>query len=62
MGYKRYLLMDHPFRKNRRTFDSKQELECAPEMPSGDEILRRLEGMAFRYESAGKTPDPTEST
>jgi hypothetical protein len=31
-------------------------------VPSGDEILRQLKGMAFRYESAGKTPGPTEST
>ena len=31
--------MDHPFRRNRRTFDGKQELECASEVPSGDEIL-----------------------
>ena len=31
-------------------------------MPSGDEILRQLEGMAFGDESAGKTPDPTELT
>jgi hypothetical protein len=54
--------MDHPLRKNRRTFDGKQELECAPEVPSGDEILRQLEGMAFSDESAGKTPDPIELT
>ena len=52
--------MDHPFRRNKRTFDGKQELECAPEVPSGDEILRQLEGMVFRDESAGKTPKPLE--
>ena len=62
MGHRRYLPMDHPFRKNKRTFDGKQELECALEVPSGDEILRQLEGMAFRDESAGKTPKPPEST
>jgi hypothetical protein len=50
--------MDHPFRRNRRTFDGKQELECAPEVPSGEEILRQLEGMVFGDESAGKTPKP----
>jgi hypothetical protein len=54
--------MDHPFRRNKRTFDGKQELECAPEVPSGDEILRQLEGMVFGDESAGKTPKPPEST
>jgi hypothetical protein len=54
--------MDHLLRKNRRTFDRKQELECAPEVPNGDKILRQLEGMVFGDKSAGKTPDPTEST
>ena len=54
--------MDHPLRRNKRTFDGKQEFECATEVLSGDKILRQLEGMAFGDESAGKTPDPTELT
>jgi hypothetical protein len=54
------LPIDHSLRRNRRIFDGKQELECALEVPSGDEILRQLEGMAFGDESAGKTPDPTK--
>ena len=54
--------MDHSLRRNKWTFDRKQELECAPEVPSGDEILRQLEWMAFGDESAGKTPDPIELT
>jgi hypothetical protein len=62
MGHRRWLPMDHPLRRNRRTFDGKQEFECAPEVPSGDEILRQLKGMAFGDESAGKTPNPTELT
>jgi hypothetical protein len=33
-----------------------------PKVPSGDEILRQLEGMAFGDKSASKTPDPTELT
>jgi hypothetical protein len=53
--------MDHPFRRNRRTFDGKQELECAPEVPSGDKILRQLKGMVFEDESAGYTLEPPES-
>ena len=56
------MLMDHPFRRNRQTFDSKQELESAPEVPSEDKILRQLEGMVFRDKSAGTTPEPIEST
>jgi hypothetical protein len=62
MGHRRWLPMDHPLRRNMRTFDGKQELECVQEVPSGDEILRQLEGMAFGDESASKTPDPTELT
>jgi hypothetical protein len=45
-----------------RAFDGKQELECAPEVPSGEEILRQLEGMVFEDESAGKIPKPPPST
>jgi hypothetical protein len=62
MGHRRYLPMDHPFRRNRRTFDGKQEFECAPEVPNGEEILRQLEGMVFGDESAGKTPKPPPQT
>jgi hypothetical protein len=62
MGHRRYLPMDHPFRRNRRTFDGKQEFECAPEVPSEEEILRQLEGMVFGDESTGKTPKPSLST
>jgi hypothetical protein len=34
------LPMDHLFRQNKRTFDGNQELGCAPDVPSGVEILR----------------------
>jgi hypothetical protein len=54
--------MDHPLRRNRRTFDGKQDIECALEVPSGDEILRQLKGMVLEDKSAGKTPKPIEST
>jgi hypothetical protein len=54
--------MDHPFRRNKRTFDGKQEFECAPEVPSGEELLSQLEGMVFGDESAGKTPKPPPQT
>jgi hypothetical protein len=40
MGHRRYLPMNHLWRRNRRTFDCKQESECAPDVPDGDEILR----------------------
>jgi hypothetical protein len=50
------------WRRNKRTFDGKQEFEYAPNMPSGDEILRQLEGMIFGDESVGKEPKPTEKS
>jgi hypothetical protein len=54
MGHRQYLPMDHLFRRNKRTFDGNQELGCAPDVPSGDEILKDLEGMPFGDECAGK--------
>ena len=54
--------MDHLLRRNKRMFDGKQELECAPEVPSGEEILKQLKGMVFGDESAGKTPKPPPLT
>jgi len=53
MGHRRYLPMDHPWRRNKKTFDGTQELECAPHVQSGEEILGQLEGMVFGDESAG---------
>jgi len=40
MGHKRYLPTDHLWRLNRRTFDGTEELECAPNVPCGDNILQ----------------------
>jgi hypothetical protein len=57
MGPRRYLSMDHPWRRNKRAFDDTQERECVPDVQSGDDILRQLEGMVFRDESAGKTKE-----
>jgi hypothetical protein len=54
MGHRRYLPMDHLWRRNKRAFDGNQEQESAPHVQSGDDILRQLEGMVFGDESAGK--------
>ncbi|XP_062165003.1 uncharacterized protein LOC133871592 [Alnus glutinosa] len=54
MGHKRYLPMDHLWRRNKRAFDGNQEQESAPHVQSGDDILRQLDGMVFGDESAGK--------
>jgi hypothetical protein len=49
------MVKTHPWRKNKRTFDDNQRLQCAPNVPSGDEILRQLKGMPFGDENAGKS-------
>jgi hypothetical protein len=62
MRHRQYLPMDHLFRQNKRTFDENQELGCALDVPSGDEILRQLEGMAFGAECAGKARTDMEKS
>jgi hypothetical protein len=62
MGHRQYLPMDHLFRRNKRTFDRNQELGCALDVPSGDEILRQLEGMTFGDECAGKARTDIEKS
>ena len=59
MGHRRYLPVNHLCQRNKRTFDGNQEFECAPDVPSGDDILMQLEGMVFGDESAGKKPKLT---
>jgi hypothetical protein len=54
MGHMQYLPMDYLFRWNKRTFDGNQELGCAPNVPSGNEILRESEGTPFGDECAGR--------
>jgi hypothetical protein len=62
MGHKRYLPINHLWRRNKQTFDGNQELECTPDVLGGDKILRQLEGMIFEDYSAGKEPKPTEKS
>jgi hypothetical protein len=54
MGHRRYLPTEHLRRLNRRTFDGTEELECAPNVPFGDEILQQLDGIAFGDENTSK--------
>jgi hypothetical protein len=54
IGHRRYLPIEHLWQLNKRTFDRTQELECAPDVQYGNEILRQLEGLAFGDEKAGK--------
>jgi hypothetical protein len=61
MGHKRYLPTEHLWRLNRRTFDGTEELECAPNVPCGDEILQQLDIIAFGDENAGKKKQKTDA-
>jgi hypothetical protein len=54
MGHRRYLPIEHLWRLNRRTFDGTEEFDSAPNVPSGDEILQQLDGVAFGDENAGR--------
>jgi hypothetical protein len=54
MGHRRYLPIEHLWRLNRRTFDGTEKFDSAPNVPSGDEIIQQLDGVAFGDENAGK--------
>ncbi|XP_062162205.1 uncharacterized protein LOC133869265 [Alnus glutinosa] len=43
MGHRRWLPLDHSWRRNKRAFDGTQEMGTPPLVPSGDEIMRQLE-------------------
>jgi predicted nucleic acid-binding Zn-ribbon protein len=40
LGGRRFLAMDHRFRRARAAFNNHQELDMAPERPSGEEVLQ----------------------
>jgi uncharacterized membrane protein len=54
IGHRRYLLAEHLWLLNRRTFDGTEEFDSAPNVPCGDEILQLLDGVAFGDENASK--------
>jgi hypothetical protein len=45
MGHRRFLPMDHRWRKERMSFDGTQEFDPPPHMPTGDEIWRQVQGI-----------------
>jgi hypothetical protein len=57
MGHRRWLPPDHPWRRNKRRFNSAQEIVGPPEVPDGDEILRKLECVVNRARTGQKFPD-----
>jgi hypothetical protein len=54
MGHRRFLPMDHRWRKEARSFDGTQELDHPPPMPTGDEIWRQVQGIDSVVEAIRK--------
>ena len=50
-GHKRFLLCNHPFRKQKKAFDGEQESRPPPQILSGEEILIKINVI---YNSWGK--------
>lgn len=44
-GHRRYLPYDHPFRRQKKAFNGKQELDIAPTPMSGDEIYEEVKSI-----------------
>ncbi|RVX07613.1 hypothetical protein CK203_025127 [Vitis vinifera] len=42
-GHRRFLPCNHPFRKQKKAFNSKQEFSSPPQPLSGEEILRKID-------------------
>ena len=42
---RRYLPYDHPFRRQKKAFNGKQELDCAPMPMSGEEIYEEVKSI-----------------
>ncbi|XP_062164972.1 uncharacterized protein LOC133871559 [Alnus glutinosa] len=57
MGHRRFLPMDHRWRKEARSFDGTQELDHPPPMPTGDEIWRQVQGIDSVIEAIRKRPN-----
>ena len=49
MGHRRFLDKDHRFRKDRVSFDGTQEMEPAPTIPSGKDVIMQTEGFNFCF-------------
>jgi len=56
MGHRRWLPLDHPWRRNKRRFNGAQEMGSPPNVPNGDEIIRQLECVVNRARTGQKLP------
>ena len=48
-GHRRFLRRDHPYRRQKKAFDGTQDFTMAPKPLSGDEVLKKVEGITCRW-------------
>ncbi|KAL6348147.1 hypothetical protein AAG906_039595 [Vitis piasezkii] len=53
MGHRRFLPIDHRFRRDKKSFDGNEEHRAAPKQLSGEDVLHQLDGM--EHITLGKT-------
>ena len=53
MGHRRFLPIDHIFRRDKKSFDGKEEHRAAPKQLSKEDVLHQLYGM--EHITLGKT-------
>ena len=53
MGHRRFLPIDHRFRRDKKSFDGNEEHRTAPKQLSGEDVLYQLDGM--EHITLGKT-------
>ena len=46
-GHRRFLPMNHHFRKQKKAFNGKQDFDLPPHIKTGEEIMRELDGSNF---------------
>ncbi|KAJ9556530.1 hypothetical protein OSB04_011144 [Centaurea solstitialis] len=56
MGHRRWLQVDHCWRKDTRSFDGREELRNGPIPPSGDLVLDQLKDVDFLVDNLEKSP------
>ena len=65
IGHRRFLPHYHPYRKQKKAFNGKQEWRSAPKPLTGDEVLKRVEKISFsigKNKVKSKTVDKDEKS
>ncbi|XP_074356399.1 uncharacterized protein LOC141696112 [Apium graveolens] len=60
LGHRRYLDEHHPYRRQQIAFDEQQELGCAPELLSGEEVLMQQQQLEFSFGKGEGEKDRTK--